>query len=70
VEVEPMNREWHEQHRLGTDATRAQRVAWHAEHDVVCGCRPAPPDLAEDIAALHPTDAPSTRHQDPDTLPR
>ncbi|HLN16170.1 MAG TPA: hypothetical protein VK277_05375 [Acidimicrobiales bacterium] len=45
-----MNTEWHRHHRLARDASHEQRVAWHAEHAAVCGCRPVPPSLAAEVA--------------------
>ncbi len=51
-----MNRPWHEQHRLAKDASRSERVAWHAEHEVVCHCRASPAELAMEIAALRATE--------------
>jgi hypothetical protein len=44
-----MDKEWHQDHRLDADASRQERVAWHAVHEEVCHCRPAPKDLAEEI---------------------
>jgi hypothetical protein len=32
--------------------TTAQRVEWHLAHAEICGCRPVPPSLAADVAAL------------------
>jgi len=60
-----MNSHWHHEHPLPRSATRAQRVAWHAAHDVACHCRPAPRDLDKDIAQYrgardHGDSAPST----------
>lgn len=34
-----LNEEWHRSHRMPPKATREQRVAWHAAHEAVCGCR-------------------------------
>lgn len=45
-----MNKDWHHDHRLAANATREERIAWHAAHEVACHCRPAPRDLADDIA--------------------
>jgi len=47
-----MNKEWHEAHVMPSNATREQRIAWHAEHAAVCGCRPVPPDMVADVEAL------------------
>ena len=51
VKEERMNKEWHQHHRLATKASRSERIAWHAAHEDVCDCRPAPEDLAAEIAA-------------------
>ncbi|MFZ2057277.1 MAG: hypothetical protein WAV54_07710 [Acidimicrobiales bacterium] len=45
----PLNRQWHEQHRLGSGASLDERVQWHLEHVEVCGCRPIPPRVLEEI---------------------
>jgi hypothetical protein len=50
VEEDVMNKDWHHDHRLTANATREERIAWHAAHEVACHCRPAPRDLADDIA--------------------
>src|SRR4051794_6918993 len=42
---------WHEQHRLGSGAPMAARVAWHREHAEVCGCRPIPASVQKAIDA-------------------
>ena len=47
-----VNREWHNRHRMPAGATREQRVVWHAEHAVACGCRPVPASLVADVKAL------------------
>ncbi len=47
-----LNAEWHTQHRMPADPTRAQRVEWHAEHALACGCRPVPEALAAEVKAL------------------
>ena len=46
------NGEWHRAHRMPASPTRAQRVEWHAEHSVACGCRPVPSGLAAEVKAL------------------
>lgn len=47
-----MNREWHERHPMPSRASLAQRVEWHREHAIVCGCR-RPPEAIADIIAGH-----------------
>jgi hypothetical protein len=49
VTKQPLNRSWHEQHRLGTKASLDDRVQWHIEHAKVCGCRPIPPPVREEM---------------------
>jgi hypothetical protein len=44
-----VNRDWHQQHRLGSDASHDDRVTWHVEHATVCGCRPIPSDVLEEM---------------------
>jgi len=46
------NGEWHKAHRMPATPTRLERVEWHAEHAVECGCRPVPVDLAAEVKAL------------------
>ena len=45
----PMNRNWHEQHQLSRAASSDDRVKWHVEHAKVCGCRPIPARVLEEI---------------------
>ena len=45
-----INREWHRAHRLPRNASKEQRIEWHAEHARECGCRPVPPDLRDEVA--------------------
>lgn len=40
-----MNKTWHAQHKMPKNATPAQRLAWHQEHQQQCGCRPIPKGL-------------------------
>jgi hypothetical protein len=53
LKVKKINGEWHDAHRMPANPTRAQRVEWHAEHALACGCRPVPADLAEEVKALN-----------------
>ncbi|MGA2803184.1 MAG: hypothetical protein ABSF89_02165 [Acidimicrobiales bacterium] len=46
---QPLNRSWHEQHRLETKESLDDRVRWHMEHAKVCGCREIPPPVSEEI---------------------
>ena len=51
--MDEINVVWHRTHRMPTNPTRAQRVAWHAEHAAACGCRPVPRSLEEEVKALN-----------------
>jgi hypothetical protein len=42
---------WHATHVMPANATRGQRVKWHAEHAEACGCRPAPDGLVAEVSA-------------------
>ena len=44
-----INREWHRTHRLPRNASREERIQWHAEHAKECGCRPVPPSLRNEV---------------------
>jgi len=46
-----LNREWHAAHVMPKNPTREERIAWHAEHAAVCGCRPVPASIAADVRA-------------------
>jgi hypothetical protein len=46
----PINRAWHERHRMPERATLDDRVAWHVEHASVCGCRPMPRTVVDELA--------------------
>jgi len=48
-----VNKTWHDAHVMPRNPTRAQRVAWHAEHFEACGCREVPPGLVADVKALN-----------------
>jgi hypothetical protein len=40
-----LNKEWHVTHRMPTNATLEQRIAWHIEHKKNCSCRDIPDKL-------------------------
>jgi hypothetical protein len=40
-----MNKEWHRKNKMPKKATRAERLAWHLDHQQACGCRPIPMSL-------------------------
>jgi len=46
------NVKWHSEHPMPRNPTRAERVEWHLAHSEMCGCRPVPPGLAAEVAAL------------------
>lgn len=46
------NEEWHDAHVMPKNPTRAERVEWHAEHELACGCRPVPASLMLDVVTL------------------
>lgn len=45
-----MNADWHAANPMAPHATFEQRVAWHREHALACGCREPPPDIAARLA--------------------
>ena len=48
-----VNKAWHDAHVMPRNPTRAQRVAWHAEHSQNCGCREVPSSLVSDVKAVN-----------------
>jgi len=46
-----LNREWHLAHKLPRNASREQRLMWHAEHAANCACREMPPDIRKELEA-------------------
>ena len=48
-----INRAWHDVNRMPDNPSRAQRVEWHSEHAVACGCRAVPESLAAEVKALN-----------------
>ena len=52
--VTPINRTWHEQHRMPRQATLDERIRWHTEHAKECSCRPIPERLLAEIKKLEP----------------
>ena len=49
--MKPLNREWHRLHPMPVRPSREQRVKWHVEHKLVCGCREVPASLKADVEA-------------------
>ncbi len=44
-----VSEEWHAAHVMAKNPTRAQRIAWHADHAEMCGCRPVPPGMEAEV---------------------
>ena len=49
-----LNAEWHRAHPMPPKATFEQRVDWHREHVLHCGCRKPPPDIAARLEREEP----------------
>ena len=47
-----MNQAWHAENRMPKNATREQRIDWHASHAAACACREVPEPLREDVERL------------------
>ncbi len=50
----PINKEWHEAHRMPKTATIEERMKWHLKHAKECSCRPIPPKLLEEMQRRKP----------------
>jgi hypothetical protein len=48
--VSRLNKEWHQEHRMPPNASKAQKLRWHLEHVKHCACRPLPLGVAEELA--------------------
>ena len=46
-----MNRQWHDTHIMPAKPTLQQRIDWHLEHAVQCGCRDIPDSIKRELAA-------------------
>lgn len=46
------NEAWHKAHAMPANPTREERVEWHAEHAVACGCRHVPASLDADVRSF------------------
>lgn len=40
-----INKSWHGKNKMTPNATQAQKIKWHKEHQKNCGCRDAPKSL-------------------------
>jgi hypothetical protein len=45
-----INAAWHDANPMPKNATREQRIEWHARHAEVCACRAVPPSLRNAVA--------------------
>jgi NAD(P)H-flavin reductase len=45
-----LNRAWHADHRMPTNATLDQRLDWHVAHAAACGCRAMPASVVDALA--------------------
>lgn len=52
-----LNREWHETHVMPHNASKEQRVAWHAGHARACDCRAMPESLRDAVEAFWAAEA-------------
>ncbi|SFC15597.1 hypothetical protein SAMN04488059_102318 [Devosia psychrophila] len=46
-----INREWHATHKLARDASIEERLHWHIQHSVNCGCREIPTSIKRELEA-------------------
>lgn len=46
-----INAEWHQLHKMPKNATLEQRLEWHLEHAVNCGCREMPETIRREAEA-------------------
>jgi len=44
-----VNADWHKANPMPKNPTSDQRVEWHREHSLECGCREMPADIAGEI---------------------
>lgn len=47
-----MNTTWHEAHVMPKNATDAERLAWHLDHQKACACREIPEILTKDVPTV------------------
>ena len=45
----PINREWHQTHRMPRNAKLEERLDWHLAHAANCGCREMPPTIRREL---------------------
>jgi hypothetical protein len=50
-----INRAWHAANQMPKNATREQRIDWHARHAGACACREVPASLRAEIEKLRRT---------------
>ncbi|WP_338721752.1 hypothetical protein [Devosia sp. XK-2] len=44
-QMQAINRQWHEEHKMPPNARMDERIDWHMAHAAQCGCRPIPPSV-------------------------
>jgi hypothetical protein len=49
IEMNKMNKEWHNANPMPPNATRDERISWHTAHTKACQCRPIPASLREEV---------------------
>jgi hypothetical protein len=47
-----LNAGWHREHPMPKNPTIVRRVEWHLVHSEMCRCRPVPPSIEAEVAAL------------------
>jgi hypothetical protein len=47
-----INKAWHALHKMPKNATRAERIKWHAAHAENCACRKPPESLRREVERL------------------
>jgi hypothetical protein len=43
-----LNAQWHQAHKLARSATLEERLEWHLQHAVNCGCREMPASIRQE----------------------
>ena len=49
MNLKNLNRQWHADNKMPDRPTLDQRVEWHKEHMLHCGCRGIPADIKAEI---------------------
>jgi hypothetical protein len=45
----PINKAWHEKHRMPKNPTFGEKLKWHKEHQKRCSCRPIPAGFLKEM---------------------